>query len=120
MKFFHKKITFSLRTKLTLLIETFVIFLVITIGIITTLNAKKALVIELHKRGYALASDLATFVASPLINQDVASMRRFVIYSMAQDYVMHVIIVDNNKKVVMHNDLSEIGKNYEIMISKED
>lgn len=120
MKFFRKKITFSLRTKLTLLIEAFVIVLVITIGIITTLSAKKALVMELHKRGYALASDLSNFVARPLIDQDVASMRRFVIYSMAQDYVMHVIILDNNKKVVMHNDLSEIGKNYEIMISKED
>jgi PAS domain S-box-containing protein len=103
-----------------LIFESFVILIVITVGIIITLNEKNHLVNELHKRGYALASDLARFVARPLIDQDVASMRRLVIYTMAQDYVMHVSILDNNKKVVMHNDLSEIGKNYEIIISKKD
>ncbi|MCJ7617589.1 MAG: HAMP domain-containing protein, partial [Desulfobacterales bacterium] len=119
MKLFHKKITFSLRVKLMLLIEAFVIVLVITIGIITTLQSKNTLLTELHKRGLALASDLAKFAERPLINQDVAGLRRFVNYSMDQDYVEHVIILDNNNKVVMHNDLSEIGKTYETVMDEK-
>jgi two-component system cell cycle sensor histidine kinase/response regulator CckA len=119
MKLFHKKITFSLRAKLMLLIETFVIVLVITIGIITTLQTKETLVNELHKRGIALASDLSIFSARPLISKDLADLRRIVNSFMTKDYVNQVIVLDNNNNVVMHNDLSELGKTYEIPINEK-
>jgi len=119
MNLFHKKIASSLRAKLMFFIEAFVIVLVITIGIITTVREKDTLVNELHKRGFALASDLARFVARPLINQDLAGLRRFVIYSMEQDYVEHIVVLDKHNDVVMHSDLTKVGKPYEFLTEGE-
>ncbi|MCJ7600559.1 MAG: hypothetical protein MUO63_03545, partial [Desulfobulbaceae bacterium] len=55
----------SLRTKLTLLIESLVVIIVLVTGIITTMREKESLESELRKRGLALAADVAKFTASP-------------------------------------------------------
>jgi PAS domain S-box-containing protein len=112
VKLFPKGIKLSLRTKLTLLIESLVVFLVLVTGIITTMREKETLENELRKRGLALAADLAKFAARPLIRQDLSSLRRFVNHSMEQDYVLYVIVLDLHGKVVMHSDLGEVGKTY--------
>ena len=105
-------IKFSLRTKLTLLIESLVIVLVLVTGIIATVRAKETLESELRKRGLALAADLAKFTVRPLLSQDLPTLRRFVNHSMEQDYVRYVILLNPEGKVVMHSDLAEVGKTY--------
>jgi signal transduction histidine kinase len=98
-----------LRTKLTLLIGGLVIFLVAVTGTITTLREKETLDGELRKRGLALAGDLAIFASRPMLADDLATLRRFVNHSMAQDYVRYVCILDPLGKVVMHSDLGLVG-----------
>jgi PAS domain S-box-containing protein len=112
MKLFPKGIKLSLRAKLTLLIEALVVILVLVTGIITTMREKQTLETELHKRGLALTADLSKFTVRPLLSHDLPTLRRFVNHSMEQEYVCHVIILDPQGKVVMHSDLSEVGKTY--------
>ena len=112
MTLFPQWIKFSLRIKLTFLIETLVVIIVLVTGIIATMSVKETLESELHKRGLALAAELAKFTVSPLLSQDLPTLRRFVNHSMEQDYVLYVMILDSNGKVVMHSDLSEVGKTY--------
>ena len=105
--------TFRLRAKLTLLIEGLVILVVVVTGVITTLREKGTLEDELRKRGLALANDLAKFSERPLLSHDWATLRRFVNHTMKQDYVRYVSIVDVANNVVMHSDLSQVGKNFQ-------
>ncbi|MBW2739297.1 MAG: HAMP domain-containing protein [Deltaproteobacteria bacterium] len=112
MRVFRQWTGFRLRAKLTLLIESLVILIVLVTGIITTMREKESLESELHKRGAALAADLARFTARPLLRPDLTTLRRFVNHSMKQDYVRYVIILDPHGKVVMHSDLAEVGKTY--------
>lgn len=101
----------GLRLKLTALIECLVVALVLGTGVVTTFREKKTLENELHKRGYALAADLARFTATPLLSRDLPTLRRFINHSMAQEYVLYVMIVDNEDQIVMHSDLEYVGKN---------
>jgi PAS domain S-box-containing protein len=117
MKLFPKRIKLGLRAKLTLLIEGFVIILVLVTGFITTMREKETLESELRKRGLALTSDLAKFMARPLLSHDFPTLRRFVNNSMEQDYVRYVIVLDPYGKVLMHSDLSEFGKTYKDSLS---
>ena len=112
MRAFPHWLHVSLRTKLTLLIEALVIILVVVTGIITTVHEKKTLEGELYKRGLALAQDLARFSVSPLLSNDLATLRRFVKHTLTQDYVLYALILDPRGRVVMHTDLNEVGKVY--------
>jgi PAS domain S-box-containing protein len=107
-----KGIKYSLRAKLTLLIESCVIILLLFTGIITTMREKRTLENELSKRGLALTSDIAKFIERPFLNDDLPTLRRFVNRSMEQEYVRYVIVLDAAGTVVMHSDLSEVGKTY--------
>jgi sensor histidine kinase regulating citrate/malate metabolism len=78
MRIFRQWTGFRLRAKLTLLIESLVIFIVLITGIISTMREKEALENELHKRGVALAADLSRFTARPLLRPDLTTLRRFV------------------------------------------
>ena len=82
MRVFRQWTGFRLRAKLTLLIESLVILIVLITGIITTMREKESLESELHKRGLALAADLARFTARPLLRPDLTTLRRFVNHSM--------------------------------------
>ena len=105
-------IKYSLRAKLTLLIESCVIILLLFTGIITTMREKRTLENELSKRGLALISDVAKSIERPFLNGDLPTLRRFVNNSMEQEYVRYVIVLDAAGTVVMHSDLSEVGKTY--------
>jgi signal transduction histidine kinase len=113
MKKFAHWGNFGLRTKLTLLIGSLIIILVVVTGIITTVREKETLENELRRRGLALANDLAKYTARPLLANDLATLRRFVNHTMTQDYVRYVMILDPRGAVVMHSDLGEVGKIYE-------
>jgi PAS domain S-box-containing protein len=95
------------------------VILVVLIGVIVTLHEKETLENELLKRGFALASDLANFIARPLINHDLATLRRFVNNSMKQEYVRYVAVLDPEGKVVMHSELSEVGRIYKDTINAD-
>lgn len=111
MSFFSRP-QLSLRVKLTLLIESLIVILVLVTGYSATIREKKTLENELRKRGFALTSDLASFMPHPLLSNDLPTLRRLVNQSMAQDYVRYVIVLDPYGKVIMHSDLSEVGKIY--------
>ena len=100
----------GLQLKLTALIECLVVAVVLGTGIVTTFREKTTLENELHKRGYTLAADLASFTASPLLSRDLPTLRRFVNHSMTQDYVLYIMIVNNENQIVMHSDLDYVGK----------
>jgi PAS domain S-box-containing protein len=117
MKLFQKRIRLSLRTKLTLLIGSFVIVIVVITGIITTMREKETLEDELTRRGLALASDLAQFLVRPIINHDLPTLRRFVNHTMEQDYVHYVVVLDTHGRVLMHSDLDEVNKTYKDSLS---
>jgi signal transduction histidine kinase len=112
------RVNFKLQTKLTLLIEGLIIFIVVVTGLITTMRERETLENELRKRGIALVNDLAKFSARPILGNDLATLRRFVNHSINQDYVRYVIILDPKGRVIMHNDLGEVGKFYHDSISK--
>ena len=112
MKHAPKGIKYSLRAKLTLLIESCVIILLLFTGIITTMREKRTLESELTKRGLALISDVTKFIERPFLNGDLPALRRFVNSSMEQEYVRYIIVLDTAGTVVMHSDLSEVGKTY--------
>ncbi len=111
---------FGLRARLTLLIGGLVAALVTVTGVITTVREKRTLEIELRKRGTALAEDLAKFMLRPFIHRDLATLRRFVNDALEQDYVRYLYVLDPDGKVVMHNNLAEVGKTYEIGASATD
>jgi PAS domain S-box-containing protein len=117
MKILPGNITVSLRAKLTLLIESFVIVIVVITGIITTMREKETLENELQKRGLALASDLAKFSVRPVLGHDLPALRRSVNHTMEQDYVIYVIVLDPKGKVLMHSDLKEVHKTYKDSLS---
>jgi len=102
----------SLRVKLTLLIESLVVIIVLVMGVITTMREKQTLERELYERGYALANALAALAVTPLLRQDLPTLRRFVNHSIEHEYVLYVMIVDTHGTVLMHSDLYEVGKTY--------
>jgi PAS domain S-box-containing protein len=106
------EIKYSLRAKLTLLIEGCVIVLVLFTGIITTMREKRTLEGELSKRGLSLVSDVAKFIERPFLEGDLPELRRFVNSSMEHEYALYVLVLDDVGNVVMHSDLSEVGKTY--------
>ena len=110
MKLHSLPSTFGLRAKLTLLIESLIVILVLITGIVSILREKRTLEVELHKRGLAVAFDLAKFTTRPMISQDLPTLRRFVNHTMEQDYVLYVMLLDPKGKVVMHSDLDKVGK----------
>jgi signal transduction histidine kinase len=112
MRVFQQWAGFRLKAKLTLLVETLVVIIVLVMGIVTTMREIETLEGELSKRGLALAADLAKFMVRPLLTQELATLRRFVNHSMEQDYVRYVMVLDPNGKVVMHSDLTEVDKTY--------
>lgn len=117
MNFLRKHMKLSIRTKLTLLIESFVILLVLIAGFVVTVREKETLESELRKRGLALTSELSEFIVKPLLSQDAPTLRRFVNHTMGQDYVRYVIVLGPRGRVIMHSDLSEVGKRYDDPLS---
>ncbi|MBT8338843.1 MAG: HAMP domain-containing protein, partial [Desulfatitalea sp.] len=100
----------GLQFKMTLLIEGMVVLLVLLTGTLTLIREKEALENELWKRGHALAFDLAKFITRPLLNRDLATLRRFINHTSEQDYVRYVMLLDPKGRVVMHSDLAQVGK----------
>ncbi len=113
MRLFAKQVKLNLKGKVALLIESLVVALVVLTGAVTTMREKKTLENELLKRGFAVATDLATFSAEALLSKDLATLRRCINHFMTQDYVLHAFILDPEAKVVMHNDLTQVGKTYQ-------
>jgi PAS domain S-box-containing protein len=108
----------KLKAKITLWIEILVVILVIITGGITTMREKISLESELRKRGFALSADLAEFVISPLLSQDIATLRRYINHSMSQEYVRHAYLLNDTGIVIMHNDLDEVGKTYTDQVNR--
>jgi signal transduction histidine kinase len=98
----------TLRTKLTLLIEGLMVALGLATGVIATIRTRAMLESEFSKRGLAIAADLAMFSVKPLLDNDLATLRRFVNHSMSQDHVRAITVLDADGAVVMDSDLGRL------------
>jgi sensor histidine kinase regulating citrate/malate metabolism len=99
-----------LRTKLTLLIEAAILVLGVATGLLATMRARATLEAELTRRGLAIAHDLAMFSVRPLLANDLAALRRFVLHTATQDHVREVSVLGPDGAVLMHNDLAALGR----------
>jgi len=102
----------NLKLKLIGLIAGLIVIVLAAAGILIIRQVEIAMDNETHKRVIAVAKDLARFSSSALISHDIASLHHYVKCTMEQDYVHHAIILDRHGKVIMHNNLSEVGKTY--------
>lgn len=100
----------GLRTKLALLIEGVILAMGLATALLVTFHVRGTLEAELAKRGLAIAADLAAFSVRPLLANDLATLRRFVNHSMGQDHVRYAAVLDPDGRVVMHSDLTELGR----------
>lgn len=81
-------------------------------GVLIMHRVEEAMHHENHRRGLAVAFDLAHAAALSLISRDLAELRSYVGFSMAQEYVAQAMIVDPQGRIVMHNDLLKVGVGY--------
>jgi signal transduction histidine kinase len=99
----------GIRAKLAILIEAAMLVVGAATGLIATVRQRATLEDQLRRRGLAIASDLATFAVRPLLANDPATLRRFVLHAMSQDDVRVARVLDADGVVVMDADLAEVG-----------
>lgn len=99
----------SLKTKLIVLIIGLVVTAHFTTGFFIVNQVEEAMHKENHRRGMAVALDLAHSSAVAIISQDLAELQSYVGFSMQQEYVTQAMVIDTNCRIVMHNDLRKVG-----------
>ena len=104
----------SLKTKLIILIIALVVTAHFATGGFIISQVKKAMHHENHRRGMAVALDLANTCAVDLISLDLSGLRSHVGLSMRQDYVVQAMIINPKFRIIMHNDLSKVGSRYDM------
>jgi signal transduction histidine kinase len=100
----------GIRAKLAILIEVAMIVIGAATGLVATVRHRTTLEDQLGRRGLAVASDLSALVVRPLLETDLATLRRFVVHTMTQDYVRQVSVLDADGRVIMHSDLGRVGE----------
>ncbi len=103
----------SLKTKLIILIIGLVVTAHFATGAFIMNQVEEAMHHENHRRGMAVTLDLAHTSARSLISYDLAELRSYISFSMQQEHVAQAMIIDQKCRVIMHNDLNEIGSIYE-------
>lgn len=105
-------IFFSLRTKTTALILIFVAVLMsIVIGLIDR-EAGRVILIESLEKGISVATGLASSSEEPILTNDDLSLFASVKGITDNRGIIYGMIVDRNRKVIAHNDISQSGQDY--------
>ncbi|MFZ5775444.1 MAG: GGDEF domain-containing protein [Thermodesulfobacteriota bacterium] len=103
----------TLRLKITLPVICLVACMQAISGYFIVTQVEEAMHHENHRRGRAVANDLAHVAASAMVSRDLAELRNFVRDIMAQEFVTQAMIVDSNCHILMHNNLERVGEPYQ-------
>lgn len=102
----------TLKAKIILPVIVLVVGVQLATGLFIVFRVREALHQENHRHGLAVAYDLAHVCARSVISRDLAELRNFIRYTMAQEYVTQAMVVDDDCRIVMHNNLAKIGEQY--------
>ncbi len=102
----------SIKTKLIILIIGLVVAAHFATSALIINQVEEAMHHENHRRGLALTLDLAHTSTLSLISHDLAELRHYVGFSMQQQYVVQAMVVDTSWRIIMHNDLRQVGTTY--------
>lgn len=102
----------TLKVKISILVICLVVGAQLATGLLIVSQVKEAMHQENHRRGLAVAYDLAHVSARSLISRDLMELRNYIQYAMAQQYVTQAIVVDEDCRIIMHNNLSRVGEQY--------
>ncbi|MGV1100118.1 diguanylate cyclase [Thiovibrio sp. JS02] len=102
----------TLKTKIVLLVIGLVAGAQLATGLLIVFRVQEAMHHENHRRGLAVAYDLAHVSARSLISRDLAELRNYVRFTMDQEFVTQAMVVDPDCRIVMHNNLTQVGAQY--------
>ena len=105
-----KKFRLSLKLKLSLLITLLIVLSVVLVGDFLLGRVENSLTEQITKRGLTIARDLAASARNPLVTHDELTLNLLVKDALSDEDVTYVIVVDEDDKVVAHNDLNLVGK----------
>jgi PAS domain S-box-containing protein len=103
---------FNLATKLTLFMSGAMAMVVIAIVFTVTFYVQNSLEREYHLRCLASAGYLARHIRAPLITNNLYSVHEYFQDTVRQELFHSAMLLDSEGKVLMHNNLLEIGKVY--------
>jgi PAS domain S-box-containing protein len=106
------RIRLNIQWKLTLWTGALLALVIGVISVFAISRQKAALIEEIQKRGFSMAETLAGAVAEGIITDDVDSVKHTVDSLMREDYVVYAVVLDKEGRVLMHDDLEEVGKVY--------
>lgn len=102
----------NLKTKLFTLISGMIVVVVFLTGLLSIRREEGVIYKANHERGLVIADNMARNSAGAIISRDPLSLLKYARHTMNQEFVTHVIILDPDGKVLMHNNLPEVGKVY--------
>ncbi|MFZ5796787.1 MAG: ATP-binding protein [Thermodesulfobacteriota bacterium] len=109
---------FGLAAKLTLFMGGAMALVAVTMALTVSLYMQKSLEREHHLRCLSSAAHLVRHIRAPLITNDLYSLYEYFQDTVQQDLFYSVMLLDGSGKVLMHNDLLEIGKIHEDPFSR--
>ena len=102
----------TLRFKISIPVICIVVGAQLVTGLFIVSQVRKAMHEENHQHGLAVAYDLAHVCARSLISRDLLELRNYIRYTMTQEYVTQAMVVDEDGRIVMHNNLARVGEKY--------
>ncbi len=106
----RRGIRLSLKVKLSLLITALVVLTVTLVSAFLIRQEQQTLTAEMTKRGLTIAENTSAAAKSSLIANDELTLNVLVNDAMKDPDVAYVAIVDENRTVLAHSDVGEIGK----------
>ena len=103
-------LSLSLKVKLSLLITALVVLAVTLVSAFLIRQEQQTLTAEMTKRGLTIAENLSAGAKTSLIASDELTLNVLVKDAMKDPDVAYVAIVDENRTVLAHSDVGEIGK----------
>ncbi|MFC1850063.1 ATP-binding protein [candidate division CSSED10-310 bacterium] len=108
----------NLQRKLSLILVGFVTTLVILTGSISIIREKRVLENKIYSRMSSIAHDLASLSTKYIITDDLVSLRKLVIYIKQKDRVCYAMVLDQDDKILMHDQIEQVGRKYQPSMSK--
>ena len=105
-----RRLSLSLKVKLSLLITALVVLAVTLVSAFLIRQEQQTLTAEMTKRGLTIAENLSAGAKTSLIANDELTLNVLVKDAMKDPDVAYVAIVDENRTVLAHSDVGEIGK----------
>lgn len=108
--------------KYILIMTTLIVATCSTIIFYSVYRERVAVMEQIRKKGVVLSSAVAMGTVTPLLNKDFGTLRRFTQAISEDDDLLSIEICDKNGRIMMHSNLSKLGKTsiyQDLMVSKE-